>query len=157
MIKNTCQTTAIALLTTALLTACASSPMTHNQAATVVTDSTNHATTVTLALGQNTFIKQQQLNLTFDKVINDSRCASGAQCIWAGNATVAITVMSTTSRPQTLNLSLGDLRGELRQTQRFANFAITLDSLTPVPASNPSPSAANLPTIQLTIKQLPSV
>ena len=42
----------------------------------------NATRTVTLALGQNIFVKEHQLNLTFDKVLNDSRCAiTGVQCI----------------------------------------------------------------------------
>src|SRR5438105_15759646 len=32
------------------------------------------------------------LTLTFDKVAEDSRCATGVQCIWAGNGAVVLTV-----------------------------------------------------------------
>lgn len=156
--KNSIKPAAIALLTTGLLTACVSAPTKQtSQTPMVVTNPTSHTTTVTLALGQQVFVKDQQLNVSFDKIVNDSRCPTGTQCIWAGNATVAVTAMTTTSRPQTLTLSLGDLRGGLAQTQRVADLDITLDSLTPKPAAaqNPATSSATLPKIQLTVKQVP--
>ena len=156
--KKNIQTTSIALLTTSLLTACMTAPALHSKPTpSTVNQPANATRTVTLALGQNIFVKEHQLNLTFDKVLNDSRCATDVQCIWAGNATVAVTAMTTTSRPQTLNLSIGDLRGDLRQTQRFANRDITLTALssTPVSSQSAASSKGNLPTITLTIKQIP--
>lgn len=152
--KKIIQITSIALLTMSVLTACMTAPTLHPKP----TPSTvNQPANATLALGQTLFVKEHQLNLTFDKVLNDSRCATGVQCIWAGNATVAVTAMTTTSRPQTLNLSIGALRGDLRQTQRFANMDITLTALssTPVSSQSTATSTSNLPTITLTIKQIP--
>lgn len=156
--KKIIQTTSLVLLTTSLLTACMTAPTLRTKPTpSSVNQPANATRTVTLALGQNIFVKEHQLNLTFDKVLNDSRCATGVQCIWAGNATVAVTAMTTTSRPQTLNLSIGDLRGDLRQTQRFANRDITLTALSSAPVSSQSAasSTGNLPTITLTIKQIP--
>ena len=158
--KKIIQTTSLALLTTSLLTACMTAPTLPAKPTPSTVNQPANATgtvTVTLALGQNIFVKEHQLNLTFDKVLNDSRCATGVQCIWAGNATVAVTAMTTTSRPQTLNLSIGALRGDLRQTQRFANRDITLTALSPTPVSSQSAasSTSNLPTITLTIQQIP--
>ena len=158
--KKIIQTTSLVLLTTSLLTACMTAPTLPAKPTPSTVNQPANATgtvTVTLALGQNIFVKEHQLNLTFDKVLNDSRCATGVQCIWAGNATVAVTAMTTTARPQTLNLSIGDLRSDLRQTQRFANRDITLTALSPTPVSSQSAasSTSNLPTITLTIKQIP--
>ena len=158
--KKIIQTTSLALLTTSLLTACMTAPTLPAKPTPSTVNQPANATgtvTVTLAPGQNIFVKEHQLNLTFDKVLNDSRCATDVQCIWAGNATVAVTAMTTTSRPQTLNLSIGALRGDLRQTQRFANRDITLTALSPTPVSSQSAasSTSNLPTITLTIKQIP--
>ena len=158
--KKIIQTTSLALLTTSLLTACMTAPTLPAKPTPSIVNQPVNATgtvTVTLAPGQNIFVKEHRLNLTFDKVLNDSRCATGVQCIWAGNATVAVTAMTTTSRPQTLNLSIGALRGDLRQTQRFANMDITLTALSSTPVSNQSAatSKSNLPTITLTIQQIP--
>ena len=157
--KKIIQTTSLALLTTSLLTACMTAPTLPAKPTPSTVNQPANATgtvTVTLALGQNIFVKEHQLNLTFDKVLNDSRCATGVQCIWAGNATVAVTAMTTASRSQTLNLSIGDLRGDLRQTQRFANMDITLTALssTPVSSQSTATSTSKLPTITLTIKQI---
>ena len=156
--KKIIQTTSLALITTSLLTACMTAPtLPTKPTPSSVNQPTNATRTVTLALGQNIFVKEHQLNLTFDKVLNDSRCATDVQCIWAGNATVAVTAMTTTSRPQTLNLSIGALRGDLRQTQRFANRDITLTALSSAPVSSQSAATttSNLPTITLTVKQIP--
>ena len=98
----------------------------------------NATRTVTLALGQNIFVKEHQLNLTFDKVLNDSRCATGVQCIWAGNATVAVTAMTTTARPQTLNLSIGDLRGDFASNTAFCQYGYYLTALSSTPVSSQS-------------------
>lgn len=64
---------------------------------------------VRLVEGQSTFIKDKNLSLKFVNVLDDSRCPQHAQCIWAGSATVALEVMSTSSRPQTINLTTGAL------------------------------------------------
>ena len=158
--KKIIQTTSLALLTTSLLTACMTAPTLPAKPTPSTVNQPANATgtvTVTLAPGQNIFVKEHRLNLTFDKVLNDSRCATGVQCIWAGNATVAVTAMTTTSRPQTLYLSIGALRGDLRQTQRFANRDITLTALSSAPVSSQSAATttSNLPTITLTVKQIP--
>ena len=34
----------------------------------------------------------QGLHITFEGVSDDSRCPRGAQCVWAGDATVAVTL-----------------------------------------------------------------
>ena len=158
--KKIIQTTSIALLTTSVLTACMTAPTLPAKPTPSIVNQPANATgtvTVTLAPGQNIFVKEHRLNLTFDKVLNDSRCPTGVQCIWAGNATVAVTAMTTASRPQTLYLSIGALRGDLRQTQRFANRDITLTALSSAPVSSQSAATttSNLPTITLTVKQIP--
>ena len=48
----------------------------------------------TLPVGQSVSIKGENLNIKFDKVTNDSRCPTGVQCIWAGEAKCQMSVTS---------------------------------------------------------------
>lgn len=81
--------------------------------------------------GQNIFLKDQQMNVTFKKVTQDSRCAMNARCIWAGNATAAVEAMTTSSRPKTLLLTYGALRKGDTPTAEFSGHKITLENLYP--------------------------
>jgi len=45
-----------------------------------------------LAPGATATIDGGALTLTFEKVAGDSRCATGVQCVWAGNGAVVLTV-----------------------------------------------------------------
>lgn len=80
---------------------------------------------------QNIFLKTEQMNITFKKVVQDSRCPMNARCIWAGNATVEIEVMSTTSRPMKYQLSIGDLRKDLVNSVNISGYKISLENLYP--------------------------
>lgn len=48
---------------------------------------------------QNLFLEKEQVNITFKRVTEDSRCPMNARCITAGFATAEIEVMSVHSRP----------------------------------------------------------
>lgn len=91
---------------------------------------------VRLVEGQSTFIKDKNLSLKFVNVLDDSRCPQHAQCIWAGSATVALEVMSTSSRPQTINLTTGALRGEQQRNTNMLGYNISLETLYPTPATD---------------------
>lgn len=91
---------------------------------------------VRLKEGESVFLKDQQINVKFVKVLADNRCPLNARCIWAGNATVAIEVMTPTSRPQVVNLSVGDLRGDLMRTASVVGKDITLQTLYPMPSTS---------------------
>lgn len=43
-----------------------------------------------LALGESVRIERENVTITFEKVIEDSRCPMNARCIWEGNARIAI-------------------------------------------------------------------
>ena len=86
---------------------------------------------VRLVEKQNTFLKDQQMNVTFKRAVQDSRCPMNARCIWAGNATVEIELMTTYSRPVLYKLTVGDLRGDLVNSVEFSGYKITLENLYP--------------------------
>ena len=76
------------------------------------------------------------ISVTFDKVLSDSRCPSNAKCIWAGNATVALTIANNQGKAQTVNLSTGDLRGELKRKTTLYGHTISLETVYPTPTVN---------------------
>ncbi len=45
-----------------------------------------------LALGQSAVIKGENLEITFEEVIGDSRCPSDVECVWEGRATYLIQI-----------------------------------------------------------------
>lgn len=53
-----------------------------------------------LAESQNLFLEAQQVNITFKRVTEDSRCPMNARCIAAGSASAEIEVMGTSTRPR---------------------------------------------------------
>jgi len=58
-----------------------------------------------LALGQTAQLRPADLSITFQAVIEDSRCPVNLQCIWAGNATVTLEVVQANKEKQTLTLN----------------------------------------------------
>ena len=50
------------------------------------------------------------LKIKFNRVVEDSRCPVGTECIWAGNARISITVAARRQKPRTveLNTNAGD-------------------------------------------------
>jgi len=45
-----------------------------------------------LQINQTAAIKSENLQVRFSGVTEDSRCASDVQCVWAGRATIAVTI-----------------------------------------------------------------
>jgi hypothetical protein len=48
---------------------------------------------LTLAVGQSVQITGEDLQITFNEIIGDSRCPEGVQCIWAGVVNCRMTVV----------------------------------------------------------------
>lgn len=46
----------------------------------------------TLSPGESAAIESEDLTITFDKVLNDSRCPESVTCIWAGQVQVLVTI-----------------------------------------------------------------
>lgn len=67
------------------------------------------------------------LNVSFVAVENDSRCPIGAQCIWAGEATVQLNISSTTMPEQKISLKTNN------QPVEFDGYLVTLIDLSPIP------------------------
>ncbi|MEA2686830.1 MAG: hypothetical protein QOE93_2025 [Actinomycetota bacterium] len=58
-----------------------------------------------IAVGESVAIAGTGLTITYVGVLEDSRCPTGVQCIWAGNATISITLAQPGSPPATVPLN----------------------------------------------------
>lgn len=92
----------------------------------------NQSGMVYLKEGQTTFLKDKEMNITFKRVIEDSRCPEGMQCVWAGVLAVEVEIMGTYTRPQTFTLATTNLSEKnLTKTIQFNGYTITIASFSP--------------------------
>ncbi|WP_370896980.1 hypothetical protein [Chryseobacterium gossypii] len=86
--------------------------------------------------GENRFLKDYEMNVTFKGISEDSRCPKDVNCIWAGVAVAQVEVMGTATRPMVLNLATMDNAGKnYHQSADFNGYTISLEELTPFPTS----------------------
>lgn len=84
--------------------------------------------------GENRFLNKYQMNVTFKRISEDSRCPKDVNCIWAGVAVAEIEVMGTATRPVTLSLASLDNKGRnYHQSADFNGYKITLTEVNPYP------------------------
>ena len=82
--------------------------------------------------GENKFLKEYEMNVTFKRMVEDSRCPKDVQCIWAGNAIAEVEFMGTYTRPVTVQLSTSnDASKGYANTEIFNGYKITLEDVTP--------------------------
>ncbi|KQS92945.1 hypothetical protein [Chryseobacterium sp. Leaf394] len=91
--------------------------------------------------GENKFLKDYQMNVTFKGISEDSRCPKDVQCIWSGVAVAQVEVISTTSRPMTLQISSIENKGRnYHKSADFNGYTISLADISPYPESSNSKS-----------------
>jgi hypothetical protein len=90
-----------------------------------------------LHVSQSIRVKGESLTVTFERVVEDSRCPTGATCIWAGDAVVRLTL--TGARGQTATI---DLHTQSRPDadSRFGAYLVRLAHLGPDPRENGIPA-----------------
>ncbi len=78
------------------------------------------------------------VSIKFLEVVEDSRCPTGVQCIWAGRAIVKVAVTSDGNTEERLMIFGEVKRGEEKNTNLYssANFSINGLSLKPYPTSD---------------------
>ena len=82
--------------------------------------------------GENKFLKEYEMNVTFKRMVEDSRCPKDVQCIWAGNAIAEVEFMGTYTRPVTVRLSTtNDANKGYANSEKFNGYKITLEDVTP--------------------------
>lgn len=130
----------------ASLTNCKSNKMSTNSDSKKnesVSQAKDQKNTVYLNEGENRFLAEYQMNVTFKNISEDSRCPEGVQCVWAGVAVANVEFMSTTSRPVTLQIATTDVAAKnLSKKVNFNGYEISLAQVSPNPSEKTS--AANL-------------
>jgi hypothetical protein len=82
-----------------------------------------------LAIGQNAEIPSEKMQIKFLAVTGDSRCPSGAQCIWAGEANCSMTI-TLDNREKTVTLTQPG--GSSPALTSFEGYSLSFN-LTPYP------------------------
>ncbi|WBV61368.1 hypothetical protein PFY12_04415 [Chryseobacterium camelliae] len=94
--------------------------------------------------GENKFLKEYQMNVTFKGISEDSRCPKDVTCIWEGVAVAQIEIMGTTTRPMTLNLaSLDNKVKNYNKSTEFNGYTISLVDVQPYPEASEGTKALN--------------
>ena len=106
------------LLAIGLLAGCAALP---NGASPAPDDSQ-----LTLGIGQSTLLADNSL-LSYTRLVNDSRCAPDVQCVWEGDAEIALRWQPASGRAQELALHTASLRGS--DVARIGERSVTLVAL----------------------------
>ncbi|MBW8360200.1 MAG: hypothetical protein K0M63_10425 [Weeksellaceae bacterium] len=58
--------------------------------------------------GESVFLKDQEMSFFFKKMLEDSRCPKGVNCVWEGVATAEVELMGSYTRPVKVKLSTVD-------------------------------------------------
>jgi Zn finger protein HypA/HybF involved in hydrogenase expression len=87
---------------------------------------------VVLRVGKQKKLSRSKLTIKFVSLVEDSRCPEGANCIWAGNASIKVKVSNARGESKifTLNTNTG-AKGDT-----LGGYQFNLESLTPHPKTN---------------------
>ncbi len=88
----------------------------------------------TLRLGQRAEVASAYVEMTFDRVSNDSRCPIDVVCVRAGDATVHLTVQGAGDNRVAIKLVVGP-ENQSAATARLNELAVTALELAPPPIS----------------------
>jgi hypothetical protein len=72
----------------------------------------------------------QGLRITFEEVSEDSRCPTGVQCVWAGDAAATFTLEKPPAAAEQRALHTS---GRFERQTDYDNFTVRLDDLKPYP------------------------
>ncbi|WP_051190495.1 hypothetical protein [Kaistella palustris] len=87
---------------------------------------------VYLKEGENKFLKAYEMNVTFKKMIEDSRCPKDVNCVWAGVATAEVELIGLATRPVTVKLStVSDANRGYSKAEQFNGYQISLVNVAP--------------------------
>ncbi len=84
----------------------------------------------TLAPGESVRIQGEGPSVAFDSVKDDSRCPSGVNCVWEGDAVVVLTLSQPGRNRATAELHTS---GRFAQAASYGEFEVALIRLAPEP------------------------
>lgn len=86
-----------------------------------------------IKVGQTLTFRGESLRLRFARVASDSRCPTGVECVWAGNAEVLIELSAGGARGER-TLSLNTNAGRERAAEgTYTRYTVKLVGLSPYP------------------------
>jgi hypothetical protein len=88
--------------------------------------------TIKLKVKQAVEVREAAIRVSFDEVVDDSRCPEGVTCVWAGNGKIKLTVMRTGSEARVIELNT-NLKPRVVS---FEGYEIKLEQLDPYPRVN---------------------
>lgn len=118
------------LLAIALLAGCAGAAPSSPQAPSSEDANVHEAATqtVTLGVGERATLADGS-QLTYLRLVNDSRCPPDVQCVWAGDAEIRLRVQPKRGAASELSLHTSPLRGQGQTEATVGGLRIALQSL----------------------------
>jgi hypothetical protein len=87
--------------------------------------------------------------LRFERVQSDSRCPMDAACVWAGDATISVTLNSMKGATESREMHTQPVESQIS----YANYTIALTALVPYPRSSQEvPAAAYVATFVVSVR-----
>lgn len=101
-----------------------------------------------IKINSQAVIKNEAIKITFNKVLEDSRCPKGARCVWAGNAKVSLTVAKNNDQK---NLELDSYEG--KTSVEYQGCEIKFVNLAPYPDAHKAATGDIVVTLLVTKKK----
>lgn len=133
-------------------------------AATAPVPSLQESLVLPLSYGSSAKAADGALAITFDGVVEDSRCPADVMCAWSGMVVVALRVEAVGEQGQTVELGgFTDYDGFLlpqrpesdtTQSVEVGGYVVELLAVKPYPAKNDAPPAAADYEVELIVRRL---
>lgn len=92
---------------------------------------------IAIKVAKGETVKVKGISIKFLELVEDSRCPTGVNCIWAGRAIVKVEVTSNGNKQERM-LTFGEIRpGEEKNTNLYSSNEFSINGLTlnPYPTS----------------------
>jgi hypothetical protein len=111
-------------LVTGFLLICLLLPMITTSCASEVRFNAKLGEQFTLPIGQTVNIVGQDLSIKFDAVTSDSRCPSGAECVWAGEAKCRMIIKYQETETEVIFTQTGSSISQAKFQHYIINFQL---------------------------------
>jgi len=94
------------------------------------------AESIDLSEGQQKLLKEYPLQIKFNRIVEESRCPEGVNCIWAGVAVAEVELTDKAAKPVILNLATTDMQAKgYQKSTNFNGYTIALQNVAPYPTA----------------------